>query len=153
MSLMQKFEAENKEVYEVTQNEWLTIMQDHLVNTCGRSIELFNATDKIEIECFHKSQVEQALKKGIIVSELVLKDYVGLVEKVQAKQTKIESIPILTKEICDSLQVGNKITVDGCKLTVYRKDENSIIARIYRKQKQAYELIIGERYNLVMGWS
>jgi len=153
MSLLKQFEAEGKEVYEVTREQWVNIMYDQFVNVCSRSIELFNYTDKIEIECFHESQVKQALKEGIVVSELVLKDYAGLVENVQTKQTKIESIPILTKEICDSLQVGNKITVDGCKLTVYRKDENSIIARIYRKQKQAYELIIGERCKVIMGWS
>jgi len=157
MSLMKQFEDSEKEVYQVTCQEWLNIMQDQLVNICNRSIEEFKVTDTIEIKCFHKSQVEGAIRRGIEVPEIVLKDYPGIKEKIEkevkAKQDKINSIPLLTQEIYNTLQEGNKITVNGLKLTVYRKDQNSIIGRIYRKQKQALELLIGERYNLVIGWS
>jgi len=156
MSLLTQFEITEKEVYEVTQNEWLTIIQDHLINTCNRSIEEFNASSKTEIKCFHREQVERALKKGIEIAEIVLKDYPTLKSEVKAKQDKINSIPLLpvfTPDIYDTLQEGNKITVNGYKLTVYKKEEKSIIARIYRKQKQALELLIGERYNIIMGWS
>jgi hypothetical protein len=156
MSLLEQFEESGKEVYQVTQKEWLNIMYDHFINTCKRSAEEFYKVDKIEIKCFHQSQVSGAIKKGIEVSEEVLKDYAGLKEqilsKLKAEEKKKNSTPILTEELYNTLQEGNKITVNGYKLTVYKKENKSIIARVYRKQKQAVELLIGDRYNIIVGW-
>lgn len=156
MSLLEQFEESEKEVYQVTRNEWVNIMYDHLVNTCKRPINEFNNIDKIEVECYHKEQVTGVLKKGIEVPAIVLNDYVGLKDKIiseqKAKQEKENSIPVFTQDIFNTLKEGNKITVNGYKLTIHKKENKSIIARVYKKQKQAIELLIGERYNIVVGW-
>lgn len=153
MSLLTQFEDSGKEVYEVTCQEWANIMKDHFINSCNRSIDEFNNTNIIEVKCFHREQVYRALEKGIEVPEIVLRDYPTLKSELQTKQDKINSIPILTQDIFNTLQEGNKITVNGSKLTIHKKKDNSIVARIYRKRNKGLELIVGERYSLVMGWS
>jgi hypothetical protein len=157
MSLLEQFEESGKEVYQVTKNEWIEIHKSHMLewyNKTGIAEGLQNRlkTDEIESSCFHKEAVTGALKKNIDISTEVLKDYPGLKEKIKAEQERINSISVLTQEIYSTLTEGNKITVNGYKLTVYKKVNNKIICRIYRKQKQGIDLFIGERYNISIGW-
>lgn len=158
-SLLEQFENSGKEVYQVTQNEWVNIMKDHFVNSCKRPEQEFNTYDKIEVKCFHKSKVEGALKNGSIVPETVLKDYPGIMEEVkkeiereELKQKQYKNIPIFTQEIFNNLNIGDKITVGVQKVTVYKKEKNTLVCKLYRCKKQGIELIVGGRYNIKMGW-
>jgi len=157
MTLLTQFEESGKEVYQVTKQEWVQIYRSHMLDWYSKiditeGLQKRLETDRIESECFHKEQVTRALKNGITVPENVLKDYIELMEKIKADQERINNIPLLTEDIYNTLTEGNRITVDGYKLTVYKKENNKITCRIYRKQKQAIELFINNRYNLVMGW-
>lgn len=153
---LNKFEETGKETYQVTQAEWVEIYKNHMIEWYIKTgiIDIKNRLEanKIESECFHRDNVRMALEKEIEVSEEVLKDYIGLKEQIQKKKEEKEKIPVFTQDIFNTLQKGNKITVNGYKLTVYNKNNNSLIARVYKKQKQAIELLIGERYNIVVGW-
>jgi hypothetical protein len=158
-SLLKQFEESEKEVYQVTQKEWINIMKEHFVNSCNRSEKEFNTYDKIEVECFHKSSVEQALKKDIEVSEIILKDYPGLIEQIKIeiekekfKQKQLEATPIFTLELFNSLTKGDKITIGLQKMTVCKKENNSLICKLYRCKRKGIELTIGERCNIKIGW-
>lgn len=159
MSLYKQFEDSGKEVYQVTQNEWVTIMTDHFVNTCGHNLENVEKYDTIEFKCYHQENVKRALKSKLDVSEEVLNDYPSLKkiiqiedEREQERIERINNIPVLTDSTFNLLNVGNKITVNGQKFTIHKKEDQSIIARLYRKQNQAMKLHIGERYSIIVGW-
>lgn len=157
MTKLEQFEESGKEVYQVTQKEWVEIMEDQHVNVCNRSQEEFDKYTKQEVQLFHKEQVFNALKDGIKISEQALKDYPDMIEKLEIykrKQAEKESVPIITKEIILNFSEGDKITIDGhYKVTLYKKENDSIICKIYRKQKQAIRLSIGDRHTLVKGWN
>lgn len=157
MTKLEQFEESGKEVYQVTQKEWVEIMEDQHVNVCNRSQEEFDKYIKQEVQLFHKEQVFNALKDGIEISEEVLKDYPDMTEKLKIykrKQAEKESIPTITKEIISNFSEGDKITIDGhYKVTLHKKENDSIICKIYRKQKQAIILSIGDRHTLSKGWN
>ncbi len=157
MSKLDNFETTGKEVYQVTQNEWIDIMYDQHVNQCGRTEQEFNQYTKQEIECYHKQEVRKALEKGISISEKILADYPNLKQEVENKlrveQERYNNQIALTPELLATLQDGNKIMVNGNKLTVHHKTDNSIIARLYKSHNKAIELFINERFNsFVIGW-
>lgn len=158
MSKLDQFFESGKKVYEITQQEYIGIKIDHMLKWYEKAgitenIEKRLETDKIEAECFHRDQVTWALKDNIAVPEKVLEDYIGLPEKIKEKQERINSIPLLTQELYSTLQEGNKIIVDGYKVTVHRKEDNKIICRLYKKRKQGIELYLNNRYNIIVGWN
>ena len=152
-SLLEQFEESGKEVYQVTKNEWINIMNDHYVNVCGYTQENFNTYDKIEVECFHSGNVKKALENNLIVSEEVLKDYAELKEKVEIEKKKDAESPRLTKDIFNILNIGDKIKVNNYKLTVHEKDNNSLTLRLYKSRTKAIQLFIGDKANISIGWN
>jgi len=158
MSKLDDFEQSKKEVYQLTQNEWLVIMHDQHVNQCGRTEQEFNQYTAQEVKCFHREQVREALKEGISVPEKVLADYPTLKQDIEnkqkAEQEKYNKQIPLTSELLATLQNGNKIMVNGNKLTVHHKTDNSVIARLYKSHNKAIELFVNERFNsFIIGWT
>ena len=87
MSLLTQFEESQKEVYQVTRNEWINIKIDHMTEWYNKAkitegLKSRLETEKIEASCFHREQVENALKKNVKVSAEVLKDYPELLKKI-----------------------------------------------------------------------
>jgi len=157
MGKLDDFEKSKKEVYQVTKSEWLDIMHDQHVIQCQRTEQEFNQYTKQEVECYHKQEVRTALENGITVSEKVLADYPILQQEVEnklkAKQERYNNQIALTPELLATLQQGNKIMVNGNKLTIHSKTENSIIARLYKSHNKAIELFLNDRFNsFVIGW-
>jgi len=154
MSLLDEFEKSGKEVHEVTKQEWVDIMIDHYKSFNQYNTQSYHGEgDKIEFECFHKEQIERALRNNIIVDENILKDYPQLKEKIQRQIEKEQSVPIFTEDIYNTIVEGQKIVVNGhYKLTVYKKFKNGITARLYRSKKKAVDLLIGNRYTIELGW-
>lgn len=75
MSLLNNFIDSDKEIHQITQNEWVSIMRDHSVNVCGRTLEYFEKCENQEAQCFHRQEIKQALKSNLDVSEEVLHEY------------------------------------------------------------------------------
>lgn len=163
---LEEFEETGREVYQVTRDVWIQIHSNHILHWINATNEQLPINeqiqyidinkrlcdDVIESSCFHKEQVERALRHNIEVSEEVLKDYAGLKEKIQAEQKAEQDAPRLTKDIFEILKAGDKITVNNYKLTVDKKEENSLILRIYKKRKQGIKLIIGDKAKISIGW-
>jgi hypothetical protein len=158
-SLMNIFEESGKEVYQVSKNEWVSIMRDHHINTCCRPVnEFINHTLK-EVELFHQQEVENALKNNIELPTIVLADYPSIIEKVeqvkareQAKKEAEELAPKLTQDIFNMLNIGDKITIGNTKVTVNKKENNELICKLYRSRTKGVALSIGDKANISIGW-
>ena len=158
MSKLDEFEQSKKEVYQVTQREWIDIMHDQHVIQCHRTEEEFNKYTMQEVQCFHKLQVREALKQGIEVPENVLADYPTLKQEVEnklkAEQERYNSQVPLTAELLNVLQNGTKLTINNTKCTVYKKTENSLIIKLYKARTKGVELFLNERFNqFSIGWN
>lgn len=168
---LEQFEESGLEVYQVTQNKWIEIHNNHMLNWINqinktlsenekiKDIENRLYANKIEAQCFHESNVFRALKDNKVVSEEVLKDYPQIIEEVkreikaeEQKQRCIESVPIFTQETFNSLNVNDKIKIGTQKVTVYKKENNDMICRLYKCRNKGIALTVGERYNISIGW-
>lgn len=152
MSLLDKFEEEGKEVYQATRAEWVEIMRDH-ETTWGLSQDDFEKNTKQEVEVYHKQEVYNAFKKGIVISGEVLKDYPEFNIMLNNENEKVETynkLPLLTDL---QLKAGEKVTVDNNKYTVVKLEEDGIIFRLYRTTKKGIKIFNNQRWDIVKGWS
>ena len=153
MSLLEKFMNENKEVYQVTKNEWVEIMRDHHLNSCNRTQEEFENHTKQEVECYHLEQVRNALKQEISITEAVMLDYPGLIEKTQARKQEEQNKPKITLEQIQNLKINDKIMIDHYKFTVHSITDNKVVARLYKSKRKAIEITEGMYGKLSLGWN
>lgn len=155
-TLLDFFEESGKEIFEITQKEWVNISLDNIkycdsllgINTDEVTLEIKTG----EAEDYHKNIVLEALRNNIIVSNEVMKDYPNLIEVVnnerKEEQQKIELINYLPE-----LKEGVKITVDGSKLTIVNKDKDSILCRLYRSRKKGIRINLTDKLNsFSIGW-
>jgi len=153
---MQQFDESGKEVYQVTCQEWINIIYNQHVVICNRSTEEFETVTKQEATMFHYEQVFGALKKGIIVDSLIVAGHPRIKDELNRyNQRQLEklAIPVVTEEVYSSLNEGDKITINNhYKVTVYKKELNKIICKIYRCKNKAVNILIGDRYNISIGW-
>lgn len=169
-TLLEIFQESGKGIYEVTRNEWVEIHKSHAlkcinainkmsdINEQITDIEKRLYNDKIESESFHKAQVERALKDGIEVSEIVLKDYEGLKDKIKAEQNRQEEIRKskieLTYDMVKDIEENTKIMINNIKYTLIEKDTNCIVCKPYRSKNKAYQLPLGQLINkFSIGWN
>jgi hypothetical protein len=169
-TLLELFEESGKEVYEVTRSEWIEIHKDHTLNwikeinkTLSKDEQIKDIgnrlhTDSIEAGCFHQAQVERALKDGIEVSEIVLKDYKGMKDKIKAEQNRQEEIRKskieLTYDMVKDIKKNTKIMINNIKYTLIEKDTNCIVCKPYRSKNKAYQLPLGQLINkFSIGWN
>lgn len=169
-TLLELFEESGKEVYEITRSEWIEIQKDHTLNWIKAVNETLNKDEKIkdignrlyadsiEARCFHKAQVERALKDGIDVSETILKDYEGMKDKIKAEQNRQEEIRKskieLTYDMVKDIEENTKIMINNIKYTLIGKDTNFIVCKPYRSKNKAYQLPLGQLINkFSIGWN
>ena len=163
------FLESEKEVFEITQTEWIEIHKSHMLKcweiTQMQENIIFNdlkkriEDDKAESILYHKEQVENALKNNIEVSQEVLKDYPTLKNEVeQRKEQKrlreeyLNLLPKLTQEIFKKLNIGDKIKIDNHKVTVHKKEGTELICKLYRSKTKGIVLNIGDRSTITIGW-
>lgn len=113
-----------------------------------------------EARCYHRQEVEEALEEGLSISAEILKDYPTLLKEVEERKERkrlrderIKALPKLTEDIFETLKVGDKIKIDNHKVTVYKKEGNNLICRLYRSKTKAICLKIGDRATITIGWN
>lgn len=149
-TLLTKFEETGKEVYEITKQEWEQIAYNHHLKV---DPYFYENLVRIEAISFHYDQVRTALEKGLTVPEEVLKDYKELKEQIKKKKAEYEKIPLVTKEVMNLFNEGDRITLNKqYKLTVYKKTENTLILKLYRSKTKGIEVKEGDRYYINIGW-
>jgi hypothetical protein len=151
------FENSNLEVYEVTKNKWVEIMQNHMITWYNESditdINKRLENDNLEASLFHKEQVSKALKQGITVHEEVLKDYEGLKEEIENKLLEESQKPRITQADINNLKIGDKFKLNDYKLTVYKFENENVVAKLYRSKTKAILIKNGDDGIITLGWN
>ena len=163
-----EFLESNIEVYELTQNEWVEIHNNHMMEcwkiTQQQSNIKFNDINKrleretIEAKCFHKAQVESALKNGLEVSKTVLKDYEGLNEQIKERQRKAiekeNSRILLTYDMIKDIKANTKLVIDGYKVTLKEIKEDCIICKPYKTRNKTWKVSLNCKISkFAIGWN